>query len=299
MMRCVLSPLFITSGLLIATSLAAVEPGAKVVVVRPAQLQAVGGAAVPLTPGTAATVRVVDGPRLQVAAGRLGWVDAAAVISADEADAHFSAILARQPDDAAALLARGKIRLDKGSIDEALTDLDRGLQLAPSSEAHTFRGWAWKRKGDKERALAEFNEAIRLDPQNVLARRVRGATWAGKEDYAQALADYTESIRVDPTNPDCLHHRALLLSACNDPQIRNGRQAIEDATKACEVSGWASPLYMIGLASAYAETGDFDSAVKWQLKVIELSGSSGPASQLNQRQLEQYRDHKPFRMSWK
>src|SRR5262249_1708792 len=149
-----------------------------------------------------------------------------------QADEFFSRAIEKSPDDAAALLARGKLRferagLDADKLDQALADLDRSIKLAPSGEAHALRGFAWKRKGDKDRAGAEFDAAIKLNPKEALAWRVRGATWASKADYAKTLADYSQSIRVDPENPDSLHHRVVLQSACMDAQYRNGKQAIE------------------------------------------------------------------------
>jgi tetratricopeptide (TPR) repeat protein len=76
----------------------------------------------------------------------------------------------------------------------------------------------------------------------------------------------------------------------------NGMPAIEDATKACEMSEWQNSLYLSGLAMAYAESGDFDSALKWQQKALELSSSPPPSLLAN---LELFKQHKPFRMTWR
>jgi tetratricopeptide (TPR) repeat protein len=290
------------AGLLLAPTLAAAfEVGEQAVVITPVEMKTISGSALTLTPGTSVTVRAVEPNRLKVAVGRVGWVEPAVLISAREADRHFSQLIDKNPQDAVALLARGKLRferaiLDADKIDEATVDLDLSLKLAPSSEALTLRGFGWKRKGDKDKAMADFDAAIRLNPSEALAWRVRGATWAGKADYAKALADYSESIRIDPENPDSLHHRVVLQSGCMDAQYRNGKQAIEDATKACEVSEWQSPLYLTGLAFAYAEAGDFDAAIKWQTKAIELAKGSTSSLQAN---LELFRQQKPFRTTWR
>ena len=44
-----------------------------------------------------------------------------------------------------------------------------------------------------------------------------------------------------------------------------------DATKACKLTGWKNPNYLATLAAAFAEAGNFDDAVKWEEKAIELS----------------------------
>jgi tetratricopeptide (TPR) repeat protein len=236
-----------------------------------------------LTPGTTLTVRAVEGNRLKVETNKVGWVDPSALVRGADAVAHFTRIIEGSPNDVVALRARGKVRFEKGDHDRAIADLDRSLKLAPNSEALTIRGFAWKRKGDKDRAMADFNRAIELNPKEALAWRVRGATWAGKAD--------------DPENPESLLHRAVMLSVCTDARYRNGKQAVEDATRACELTEWKTPLFLNGLASAYAEKGDFDSAIKWQAKAMELSPKD--QARTMQARLEQLRQGKPFRMTWR
>ncbi len=292
-------PLVLAAALTNITS--AYEPGDQLVVARSAEMKTITGASHQLTPGTPVTVRAVEADKLKVASPRVGWIDASAVIPAKDADAYFTEQMEKGQNKAAALLARGKVRFNRAGLDDAkvqaaIADLDESIRLAPSSEARTLRGFAFKRLGDKDKAIAEFTEAIRINPQEALAWRVRGATYASKAEYAKTLADYTESIRVDPENPDSRHHRVVFRSACMDDQFRDGKQAIEDATKACEMSEWANPLYLSGLAMAYAESGDFDSALKWQQKAIEVSGANSGYLTSN---LELYKQHKPFRMTWR
>jgi len=289
------------ASLLVAKLAAAYEPGELLVVVRPAAMKTITGSVYELTAGTPVTVRSIDDGKLKVAAPRVGWFDSSLVIAAKDAEAHFSAQVEKGPDKAQALLARGKVRFNRAGLDDekvkaALADLDESIRLAPSSEAHTYRGFAWKRLSEKDKAIADFDEAIRLNPQEALAWRVRGATYAAKADYARQLADYSESIRIDPENPDSRHHRVVLRSACMDDKYRDGKQAIEDATKACEITEWKNSLFLSGLALAYAESGEFDSAIKWQQKALEFSPSP-PASMVSN--LELFKQHKPFRMTWR
>lgn len=271
---------------------AAIEVGKPAFVVRDVPLQTEFGA-VPLTAGSVVQVRAVDGTSAKVyVAGRRGALSSEDLATKDEALALFSKRIADEPQNAAAWRARGKVRFSSGEHPQAQADFDESLKLEPNSEALTLRGFSWKRSGNKEKAMADINEALRLDPKNALAWRVRGATFAGLAEYDKALADYSKSIEVDPHNPESLHHRVVMLSACKDDKIRDGKQAVKDATHACEVSGWDDALFLAGLAMAYAELGDFDSAIKWQTKVVEKM----PIAKAN---LELYREHKPFRMTWR
>src|SRR5690349_3083426 len=60
------------------------------------------------------------------------------------------------------------------------------------------RGYEYHDADDHDRAIADFNEAIRIDPGYAKAFYGRAGRYAAKRDYVRALADYDEAIRLDP-----------------------------------------------------------------------------------------------------
>ena len=64
-------------------------------------------------------------------------------------------------------------------------------------------------------------------------------------------------------------------------------------TKACELTEWKNAAFIDTLAAACAESGDFDAAVKWQTKAIELSSNENEKEDLGTR-LKLYQDKQPF-----
>jgi hypothetical protein len=65
--------------------------------------------------------------------------------------------------------------------------------------------------------------------------------------------------------------------------------------KACELSKWKEPDHIEALAAAYAETGDFDKAVKYQAQGIEMKSAYGPVDKKTRERLALYKAHKPAR----
>jgi lipoprotein NlpI len=88
----------------------------------------------------------------------------------------------------------------KSTGDEAITACTNAIRYTKHNLAihYNNRGVAWGAKGDNDRAIADHNEAIRLDPNLAAAYYNRGVTWRDKGDNDRAIADFNEALRVDP-----------------------------------------------------------------------------------------------------
>jgi lipoprotein NlpI len=65
----------------------------------------------------------------------------------------------------------------------------RGETAKDSAVAHHERGLSYKSKGNFDRAIADFSEAIRLDPNYAEVYYLRGVTYGNKGDLDRAIAD--------------------------------------------------------------------------------------------------------------
>ena len=67
----------------------------------------------------------------------------------------------------------------------------------------------------------------------------------------------------------------------------------KDATKACELTDWKNEGWIDTLAAAYAESGDFTNAIKWQQKATELASAEEKADYHSRLAL--YKSGEPYR----
>jgi tetratricopeptide (TPR) repeat protein len=226
--------------------------------------------------------------------GESGWAKAEHVVPLEQAIDYYTEQLRASPSSEG-YVDRGVAWSDRGEYDIAIADYNEAIRLDPrNGAAYNDRGNAWAAKGEFDRAIADYSEAIRLDPKDSLPYYNRGAARGAKRDYDRALADYAEAIRLDPKDARAYNGRAWLWATCPDAKRRDGKRAVESATRACELSGWKGAYNLGTLAAACAEAGDFDAAIRWQAKAQDLY-SDERDRQKGRSRLELYKQRKPYR----
>jgi tetratricopeptide (TPR) repeat protein len=185
----------------------------------------------------------------------------------------LTASLKARPNDYSALFNRGLYYQYVREYDDAIAsytealaeDADFSHNGSSASEcranAYHYRGrvYQWY-KQDNAKAVADYTEALRLNPDIRMVRYRRAKAYHDLKAYAKAHADFEDACELDPDDLNLLNAWAWQLATCPDAEFRDGQLALRLAQKTKD---------MDTLAAAHAETGAFADAVAAQKRAIE------------------------------
>jgi tetratricopeptide (TPR) repeat protein len=214
----------------------------------------------------------------------------------DQAIADLNMLLAQDPQNAVATLRRATILLSLEKNDLALADFERVTELEPANAlAWCYVGTCRYLRAEPELAIGALTQSLNLQADDMLARNNRGAALFLLGRYAEAQADFVRTIELHPEFASAKKNLAWLRATCPDSQLRNGREAVELARQALDMTHSDQPAWLEVLAAAHAESGDFDSASDWQRQTIEQlqAADDSPTTQ----RLRMYQSRQPFRHS--
>jgi tetratricopeptide (TPR) repeat protein len=248
-------------------------------------------------------------------------------------EALFGHAVAVTKNNAGARLNLGAALAAEGRLTEALEQFQEAARISPSNAlAHIFLGEGFAAVGKTSEALAQSQEArnvLNLNSEQPVLRFDLGLllTQLGRlneamdqyEQAAQFASDnpdlyyemgrllfiqnrdadaadkLREALRLDPYNVAALVLLAEILASDNQPQIRNGAEAVALAEKANVLSGGTEPPVLDALAMSYAETGRFKEAQQTEQHAIQLAATAGMETNEMDQRLKLYQSGQPYR----
>src|SRR5256885_5746762 len=199
------------------------------------------------------------------------------------------------------LCSKASEQLRNGDIAGAKRNVDGALRIDPKLWPGLYlRAQIFKKEGKYELAIQDCNEALRQYRGLAEASLLRASINVRLEKYAEALKEVNYLISLHPrpvTLARALSDRAWFYATCPDSSFRDGKQAVKDAKAACSMMQWKDEDMIDTLAAAYAETGDFDSAVRYAAQALAVTGISPEDARVFREQLAWFQHHKRIPVS--
>jgi len=132
------------------------------------------------------------------------------------------------PTTAPGFIERAGALLNQNRLDDAIADFSQAIALDPKNVlALSGRGMAYVLKGDQASASRDVDAASAIDPKNLIVLKARALIAYSKGDYAGAIAAYGAVLAIDPKDSFSIGNRAKAEAA-----VRDFDAALRDAAAA-------------------------------------------------------------------
>jgi len=196
----------------------------------------------------------------------------------DEAMTHYRETIRLKPDYAFAHVNLGHLLQEKGSLEEAIAEFRKAVELFEASEERTFGnqdlvmahislGVAFKENGQLDESMAEYEVALHLGPDEKgasFAHNNLGNTLISKGEFDEAIAECREAIRYWPENVKAHNNLGLALA-----KKGHGDEAIQHYRRALQLDPKFAGAHN-NLGNALRKKGQLDEAVAEFHEAIRL-----------------------------
>lgn len=154
----------------------------------------------------------------------------------------------------------------QGEYDRAIADFNRAIELNPKDAvAYYNRGNVYRKKGEYHRAISDYSKALEINPEYTLAYKARGITYGEKEEYDRAIADYNRAIELNANDALAYFGRGYIYE-----KKREYDQAISNYDKAIEIDPKFGLSYN-NRGVALSKKKEYDKAIADYSKAIQLN----------------------------
>jgi tetratricopeptide (TPR) repeat protein len=186
-------------------------------------------------------VERLDQDRIQVVSrdkGVRGWVFSDQIIPLEQADEHFDRIVANDPRDAEAFWIHARLLFYRNDGERALANVNRAIRLEPDQACfYVTRALVQLGRQQPDRAIEDCDQAIAIDPRSARPYTIRACAWLSKNDTKRALADLERAVRHDSVNPSFHGPRDSLENAPTNvlASVRDAKTSKPDPQTAAEL----------------------------------------------------------------
>ncbi|MGI9244343.1 MAG: ASPIC/UnbV domain-containing protein [Verrucomicrobiales bacterium] len=211
----------------------------------------------------------------------------------DGAIAVWSDVVKSAPDDRAVRLNLARAYNGGGDTDRAIEHLRIALAMRRDPENLEHLAIFLRNKGQLPEAAKLLKESHNLLPSNRVQFQL-SEILVPLGDIRAATAELRALLEREPDWPPAANNLAWILAASPEPELRDGEDALRLAKVAAEACNYSRPYVVGTLAAAYAESGEFDQALKYAKMAVGLAKDEKVAARIRPA-IELYEKGEPYR----
>lgn len=190
---------------------------------------------------------------------------------------------------------RGNCRARLGQLEEAKADANEALAIEADHESALWlRGMVRTLQADYLGAIGDLERVECTQAKHFIAAFYRGLAREALKQWELAMSDYVLASQLDVTQTEAALALTRIQACCPVDELRDGRKALENATNICNRTLWQDWVSISVLAAAYAECGNFESALKYAQLALELAPAEEKASR--QDRIDKYQRREAHRL---
>jgi len=179
-----------------------------------------------------------------------------------------------KPQHGQAWIDLGLAQFQIGRTGEAKESLRRAAAIPETAvDAYYHLSIVAARENDAAASAQYLNKVIELAPRHPTAAWDVAREHLKSDDIKAAITVLHAAEKADPSNVNVLNLLASILATASDDSARNGQEALRVAKNAAVLTNSRNPMVLKTLAEAYAETGDFQTAVSSVQQALDLAAA--------------------------
>jgi|GEM_PF-2294394 len=184
----------------------------------------------------------------------------------------FTSVIKLEPRNEGAWFERGRARFWMTDYQGGIDDVSRAIEINPNVAQYFLTRGDYLRGRDWDRALADFDRAIQLDPKNDEAYERRAWLRTDRQQYQKAFEDADAAVHLNGSEADNYYARGW----CG-VQLGNYSAAVEDYTRAISLTPYQhnKMLFLLDRGRAHINLGHRQEAIADLQRVVDWGGDAG------------------------